>query len=163
MVVCLRLVSGFLSGIPRGLCQLFGTGDNNNNDAVFHLGIYACKVTDWNETKTKQVVVTVINPPHVEVTPLAVTVMEGQTTNCKCLSSDDDRGEFTYQWKKGGELLEASDKQTDEVIEDLYPTGSRLTVHAKKTTQVYTCAITAPSGEAQESCRINVAKGKPAS
>ena len=124
-------------------------------------GEFTCRASDWNETKEKTVSVVVTPAPHLEVTPLVTTVLEGQTARCKCLSSDDERGDFKYHWVKGDKELRSrpGDKADGEVVEDLFPLGSRLTVRAGPHTERYTCVVSAPSGQANGTCQVTVAKG----
>lgn len=116
-------------------------------------------MTDWDEVKERSISVKIIKKPHVEVEPLSVTVLEGNMTTCTCMSHDDDIGSFRYNWYRGGMLLSPS--HNEEVAEDLFPTGSRLTVRKALVSEVYTCIInSAKSGQVKESCQVTVAKCK---
>lgn len=53
-----------------------------------------------------------------------------------------------YNWLKNGQTLSSNSlhKKDDEIIEDLYPTGSRLLIVDMMITCKYTCLVTTPWG-----------------
>ena len=105
----------------------------------------------------KSLKVTVLNRPHLAVLPLAASVLKGAAILCTCLSRDDKTGDFVYTWWRDDELLEAG--PNDEVVEDLYPTGSRVRVRSAKVSAVYTCEVESPAGKSREQCHVSVSPG----
>ena len=125
---------------------------------LFLAGEFTCKVQDWNETRIKSLQVTVLKRPHIQVLPLAVSVLKGDAISCTCLSRDDETGDFVYTWWRDEEILEAG--PNDEVIEDMYPTGSRVRVRSAHISAVYTCEVQSPVGKSQEQCHLSISSGK---
>ena len=125
---------------------------------IFCAGQFTCKVQDWNETKVKSLEVTVLKRPHIQVLPLSVSVLKDAPILCTCLSRDDKTGDFVYTWWKDNEILIAG--PNDEVVEDLYPTGSRIRVRSAQVSAVYTCEVENPSGKSREECHLSVSPCK---
>ena len=106
----------------------------------------------------KSLEVTVLKRPHIQVLPLSVSVLEDAPVLCTCLSRDDKTGDFVYTWWKDNEILIAG--PNDEIVEDLYPTGSRIRVRSAKVSAVYTCEVESPSGKSREECHLSVSPCK---
>ena len=109
--------------------------------------------------KTNSLKVVVVKRPQVEVEPLASTLRRGGSLLCTCFSRDDEMADFVYHWLRDGEgPIDPGPNQ--EVVEDLYPTGCRLTVQSAQVSAVYTCEVESPAGKVRETCRLTVTSGK---
>ena len=64
-----------------------------------------------------------------------------------------------YQWFNNDYPLHEGGVN-DEVIEDMFPSGSRLNVRNARSSANYTCKIAGQAGQVLESCRITVTNSK---
>lgn len=120
-------------------------------------GEFGCEVTDWNRTERRAVHVHVIPVPHMEVTPLSSTLTAGSPVAITCLSRDDEFALFSYTWKRNGDDMIRG--ANEEVVEQLLPTGSRLSIPSLKEPAVYTCTITSQAGSISDDAYVAVLNG----
>ena len=117
-------------------------------------GEYTCKVTDWNQTEVRATHVHVIPVPHMEVTPMAATLAPGSPLAITCMSRDDELAKFRYVWERDGKELSAG--PNEEVVEQLLPTGTRLSMARVRQSAVYKCTIVSQAGMVDDTAYISV-------
>ena len=77
-----------------------------------------------------------------------------------CLSIEDKRGTFQYTWYLGDHRIQQSTGDNDELVEDLLPAGSRLTIRNAQKSRSYKCVVESESGHAEDNVTLMVVKGK---
>ncbi|GIY14666.1 uncharacterized protein CDAR_266231 [Caerostris darwini] len=90
--------------------------------------------------------------------PLTSTVRQGERIVITCLSQDDIHGSFGYNWVKNNHILNPS--LEPEMVEDLYPAGSRLLIHSARASATYTCIVTSTAGSTRKDCSVTVISAK---
>lgn len=123
-------------------------------------GEFICQVSDWGTIQNKSIQVSVVTKPQAQVVPLTATVKQGERMVVTCLSQDDVHGSFGYNWVKNNHILNPSVEP--EMVEDLYPAGSRLVILSARASATYTCIVTSTAGSTRKDCSVTVisAKGK---
>ncbi|XP_067123304.1 uncharacterized protein [Centruroides vittatus] len=119
---------------------------------ILDSGVFTCQVSDWDNTHNKSLQVNVISAPLFLLEPLTATIYQGQSFIITCIP--ETYGKFGYTWLKNGKVLNPS-LQT-ELIEDLYPVGTRLLVHSAKSSVIYTCIISSNTGTTKKDSIITV-------
>lgn len=119
---------------------------------VLDSGIFTCQVSDWDSTHNKSLHINVVSAPLPLLEPLTATVYQGESFIITCVPKTYDK--FGYTWLKNGKVLNPSLKT--ELIEDLYPVGTRLLVHSAKSSVVYTCIISSNTGSTKKNSIITV-------
>ncbi|XP_074641342.1 uncharacterized protein LOC141899088 [Tubulanus polymorphus] len=118
-------------------------------------GRYSCIATDYKQKESKQIHVDVIPIPHIEVAPITVTAMAGQSVAISCISHDDTSGNFEFIWEREGKHIMIN-PVNDEVVEKLLPTGSRLKIRRATVSTYYNCRIKNGAGESSAVAYIDV-------
>lgn len=122
-------------------------------------GIFTCRATDWGFTLNKSIEINVKLLPNPVVTPLTATVFYGNQLLIFCYSPEDNLlKNFGYTWLKNGELL--NPLREKEIIEDLYPTGSRLLIHGAEKTTTYTCIVSSAAGATHKNSIVTIVPNK---
>lgn len=116
--------------------------------------MFTCEVIDWGAIQSQNITITVISTPKPKINPLTATVKEGANVIITCLSEENVYGNFGYNWLKNGKILNPSSEP--ELIEDLFPTGSRIILHSITTSTIYTCIITSNAGAIRKESIITV-------
>ncbi|GFT33938.1 uncharacterized protein NPIL_645991 [Nephila pilipes] len=125
---------------------------------VLDSGEFICQVSDWGIIQNKSIQVSVVTKPTAQVIPLTSTVRQGERMVITCLSQDDVHGSFGYNWVKNNHILNPSVEP--EMVEDLYPAGSRLLIHSARASATYTCIITSTAGSTRKDCSVTVISAK---
>lgn len=70
-------------------------------------------------------------------------------------------GSFGYNWLKNGRILNPSAEP--ELVEDLFPAGSRIVIQSARASATYTCIITSTAGATRKDSTVTVlvSKGNP--
>ncbi|XP_067141249.1 LOW QUALITY PROTEIN: uncharacterized protein [Centruroides vittatus] len=121
---------------------------------ILDSGVFTCEVIDWGTIQNQNITVTVTSTPKPKIHPLTATVKEGENVIITCLSEESVYGNFGYNWLKNGKILNPSSEP--ELIEDLFPTGSRIILQSIITSTVYTCIITSSAGAIRKDSVITV-------
>ncbi|XP_023222070.1 uncharacterized protein LOC111623639 [Centruroides sculpturatus] len=121
---------------------------------ILDSGVFTCEVIDWGIIQNQNITVTVTSTPKPKIHPLTATVKEGENVIITCLSEESVYGNFGYNWLKNGKILNPSSEP--ELIEDLFPTGSRIILQSIITSTVYTCIITSSAGAIRKDSVITV-------
>lgn len=129
-----------------------------NSDCPVLSGDYSCKVTDWDQTEVRTVHVHVIPVPHMEVTPKTASMNLDSSLAITCISRDDEFATFEYSWKRNGKTLMPG--PNGEIVEQLLPTGSRLSIPALKQSAMYSCTITSQAGSMEDYTEISLLRGE---
>ncbi|XP_015925435.1 uncharacterized protein [Parasteatoda tepidariorum] len=117
-------------------------------------GEFTCQVTDWGTIQNKSIMVSVVSVPEPQVVPLTSTVAQGERIVITCLSEEDVFGNFGYNWLKNGRILNPSVEP--EMVEDLYPAGSRIIIHPARASATYTCIVTSTAGAVRKDSTVTV-------
>jgi hypothetical protein len=122
------------------------------------VGEFSCEVSDWNQMERKSIYLYVVPIPEIDLSPLHVTLREGEMGAVTCMSRDDEYANFTYSWLKDGRPLTTGDNGEHE--EKLAPIGSRLTL--KRITQAasYTCVVRSLAGSASKTALVSLLTGR---
>ncbi|XP_064625990.1 uncharacterized protein LOC135486819 [Lineus longissimus] len=118
-------------------------------------GTYSCVTDDWGDTANKSVYVSIIPKPHIDVSPKTTTVVRGRKVTLTCLSHDDISGNFKYTWLRDGFGMEIPSENL-EIVEKIFPTGSRLTIRRSIVSATYTCIVKNIAGQATAVSKISV-------
>lgn len=121
-------------------------------------GFFTCEVRDYNQVENKSIGVDVIVPPSVEVNTLSATVIYNAPLSLNCLSPEDTRGLFKYAWFRGEKPLDP--EENEEVVEDLVPTGARLTMKAARASSNYSCVVSNQAGDSRVTIVVYVVSSK---
>ncbi|XP_050403368.1 uncharacterized protein LOC126819404 isoform X2 [Patella vulgata] len=143
--------------IPRTMKDKQMSVLNIDGVTVYDKGVFTCRIEDFGHSQNKSVIVDVITYPHIEVTPLAMSLEAGQQVGFRCVTPDDTRQTFQYTWFKNGVEIEAGNGE--EIIEDLLPAGSRLLVRRVTSDANYTCYITNSAGTSNLTAYVFVLPG----
>ncbi|XP_022254810.1 uncharacterized protein LOC111088575 [Limulus polyphemus] len=92
----------------------------------------------------KKLDVVVISSPGSILVPLAQTLREGEKAVITCLSKDASSRKVGFNWLKDGRILNPS--KQPELIEDIFPTGSRVVIHSVNKSAIYSCILTTTAG-----------------
>ncbi|CAL1285808.1 unnamed protein product [Larinioides sclopetarius] len=125
---------------------------------VLDSGEFICQVSDWGTIQNKSIQVSVVTKPQAQVMPLTATVRQGERIVITCLSQDDVQGSFGYNWVKNNHILNPSVEP--EMVEDLYPAGSRLLILSARASATYTCIVTSTAGSTRKDCSVTVISAK---
>ncbi|KAF8789287.1 Adhesion G protein-coupled receptor B3 like protein [Argiope bruennichi] len=125
---------------------------------VLDSGEFICQVSDWGTIQNKSIQVSVVTKPQAQVMPLTATVKQGDRMVITCLSQDDVHGSFGYNWVKNNHILNPSVEP--EMVEDLYPAGSRLLILSARASATYTCIVTSTAGSTRKDCSVTVISAK---
>ncbi|CAG0913429.1 unnamed protein product [Notodromas monacha] len=114
-------------------------------------GVFTCRVTDWNNSQERSILVKVQTPPVVILEPPGeITILKNANFSVTCMATDDT-GQNGYTWMKNGQLI---NDEIDIMSEDLYPDGSRLYLHDIKSRTKVTCLVTNTAGKSSASMYI---------
>lgn len=118
-------------------------------------GVFTCQVSDWGAVQNKSMRVRLDVAPRPLVSPLAVTLLEGQPLELSCLSphTGGGSGPLGFHWLRNGRLLPP---RSPELTEDLYPAGSRLVLAEARASATYTCVATGPLGSGRADAFVTV-------
>ncbi|GAB6029874.1 hypothetical protein CHUAL_005581 [Chamberlinius hualienensis] len=118
-----------------------------------HAGTYTCRVTDFGEVQERKVNVRVIGLPKVTVTPRTLTIDKGNSVSITCLTNViiDKLG---FIWTKNNNILASS--YDGEIVEDIFPSGSRLKISSADTSATYSCTVSGLTKSTQVDSRITV-------
>ena len=108
--------------------------------------------------QNKSVIVNVITVPLVDLYPLSVSVVEGESMSIICMSPDDTAKNFTYSWHSEGLHIQLG--RSDKIVEDLFPTGTRLYVPKVKKSENYSCTVDNRAGVFSLTSYVFMQKGK---
>lgn len=108
-------------------------------------------MSDWGAVQNKSVRVRLDAAPRPLVSPLALTLIEGEPLELSCLSLGG--GPLGFRWLRNGQLLPP---KGPEHTEDLYPAGSRLVLSAARASATYTCVATGPLGADRADALVTV-------
>ncbi|XP_035213408.1 cadherin EGF LAG seven-pass G-type receptor 2-like isoform X3 [Stegodyphus dumicola] len=125
---------------------------------VLDSGEFTCQVSDWGTIQNKSIQVAVVTVPQPHVTPITSTVNQGDRVVITCLSQDDMYGSFGYNWLKNGRILNPSAEP--EMVEDLFPAGSRILIQSARASATYTCIITSTAGATRKDSFVTVLLSK---
>lgn len=75
-----------------------------------------------------------------------------------CMSPDDTAKNFTYSWHSDG--LHIQPGRSDKIVEDLFPTGTRLYVPKVKKSENYSCTVDNRAGVFSLTSYVFMQKGK---
>lgn len=67
-------------------------------------------------------------------------------------------GSFGYNWLKNGRILNPSAEP--ELVEDLFPAGSRIVIQSARASATYTCIITSTAGATRKDSTVTVLVSK---
>jgi hypothetical protein len=120
-------------------------------------GEFSCEVSDWNQVERKSISIYIVPIPEIDLSPLHVTLREGEKGAMTCMSRDDEHANFTYSWLYNGRPLTTG--PNGEHVEKLAPIGSRLTL--KRVTQAasYTCVVRSLAGTASKTTIVSLLAG----
>lgn len=121
---------------------------------VLFLGEFTCQVSDWGTVQNKTIQVSIASVPQPHVAPVTSTVHLGDRVVITCLSKDDMFGSFGYNWLKNGRILNPSAEP--ELVEDLFPAGSRIVIQSARASTTYTCIITSTAGATRKDSTVTV-------
>ena len=124
---------------------------------LFLTGQYGCRASDLGSSHFKTFVVNVVSRPRTNIDPISRTVYKGRQVVIKCISKDDTLGSYEYSWLRDNVPLVPSFNK--EVVEELVPTGSRLTLHDAQGSALYTCIVRNQAGHSQINSSIAVMSG----
>lgn len=117
-------------------------------------GVFTCQVSDWGAVQNKSMRVRLDVAPRPLVSPLAVTLLEGQPLELSCLSPHAGAlGPLGFRWLRNERLLPP---RSPELTEDLYPAGSRLVLAEARSSATYTCVATGPLGSGRADAFVTV-------
>lgn len=117
-------------------------------------GVFTCQVSDWGAVQNKSMRVRLDVAPRPLVSPLAVTLLEGQPLELSCLSPHaGGLGSLGFRWLRNERLLPP---RSPELTEDLYPAGSRLVLAEARSSATYTCVATGPLGSGRADAFVTV-------
>lgn len=114
-------------------------------------GVFTCQVSDWGAVQNKSVRVRLDVAPRPLVSPLSLTLVEGQPLELLCLSPGGVP--LGFRWLRNDHLLPP---KGPESTEDLYPAGSRLVLSAARASATYTCVATGPLGADRADALVTV-------
>lgn len=120
----------------------------------FFSGTYKCQVKDWGVIQEQSVTIQVITPPRVAIIPMALTVSKGENVSILCLCGVHYNTKIGYHWVKNDVILDFL--KGPEIVEDIFPSGSRMTILGIESSATYTCIASGMSGETKVSSRITV-------
>ncbi|XP_077496934.1 uncharacterized protein LOC144107686 isoform X2 [Amblyomma americanum] len=117
-------------------------------------GVFTCQISDWGAVQNKSMRVRLDVAPRPLVSPLAVTLLEGQPLELSCLSPHaGGSGPLGFRWLRNDRLLP---HRSPELTEDLYPAGSRLVLAEARSSATYTCVATGPLGSGRADAFVTV-------
>ncbi|CAN8001593.1 unnamed protein product [Ixodes hexagonus] len=119
--------------------------------STYDAGVFTCQVSDWGAVQNKSVRVRLDVAPHPLVSPLSLTLVEGQPLELLCLSLGGVP--LGFRWLRNDNLLPP---KGPERTEDLYPAGSRLVLGAARASATYTCVATGPLGADRADALVTV-------
>lgn len=118
-------------------------------------GKFTCVARDWGFVVNKSIDVSVKLLPVPNLTPLAATIWNGDNMIIYCLSSEDTFSrKYGYTWLKNGEIL--NPKRGGEIVEDIFPTGTRLLIRNARHTARYSCILSTTAGTTVKTSVITV-------
>lgn len=123
-------------------------------------GEYTCRVWDWNETDTKSIHIRVVPIAHIEISPLSGTVEANSSITISCLSWDDEQADFTYRWLRDGQEMNLRESLNQEMVEEMFPIGSRVELRRVTVSATYTCEVNSSAGTVRDHSKIAVILGK---
>ncbi|PVD23414.1 hypothetical protein C0Q70_16683 [Pomacea canaliculata] len=122
---------------------------NIDGVTTYDKGKFVCEIEDVDKKEKKVLRVHVLALPQVEVKPLTISLVAGQSHSFRCLSPDDNMRTFSYQWLRDGALL--GETVNGEVVEDLLPSGSRLFLSRARVSANYSCRVHNRAGATSKS------------
>lgn len=75
-----------------------------------------------------------------------------------CMSPEDTAKNFTYTWHSGRTYIPPG--QPDQIVEDLFPTGTRLFVRKINKSANFSCTVENKAGAFTLTSHVFVQKGK---
>ncbi|KAG8181874.1 hypothetical protein JTE90_007199 [Oedothorax gibbosus] len=121
---------------------------------VLDSGEFTCQVTDWGSVHTRTLRVSVVSFPRPKVVPITATVAVGERLVVTCFSDDEGTTSLGYNWLKNGRILNPSVEP--EVVEDLFPGGSRLLIQTARASATYTCIVNSVAGGSRKDATVTV-------
>ncbi|CAC5367520.1 unnamed protein product [Mytilus coruscus] len=107
-------------------------------------GTFTCEARDGEKAENKSIAVNVLTVPLVDLYPLSVSVVQGESMSIICMSPEDTAKNFTYTWHSGRTYIPPG--QSDQIVEDLFPTGTRLFVRKVNKSQNFSCTVENKAG-----------------
>lgn len=124
------------------------------NSYLSRIGEFKCEASDGTSKDTLSARVTVKSPPKTLLSPMTVTVRQGESVFVTCLCEETIHDRFYYKWTKDGKTMRHPRDQ--ELVEDLYPAGSRLIIDRAESSATYRCSITSTYGSSSAECTVTV-------
>ncbi|XP_076333592.1 uncharacterized protein LOC143237832 isoform X2 [Tachypleus tridentatus] len=121
---------------------------------ILDSGIFTCEVTDWGMVQDKKLNIAVVSAPQSLLVPLVQTLREGEKAVITCLTKDASLRNVGFNWLKDGRILNPS--KQPELIEDIFPTGSRVVIHSVKKSATYSCILTTAAGMTRRDSNLMV-------
>lgn len=141
--------------LPKNANGLYTSLLNIEKVHVLDEGTFTCKVNDWGFSVNKSIQINVKLLPNPTLVPLSATVVQDEDIIMFCYSPEDNFArKYGYNWLKNGEILNPIIR--NEVIEDLYPTGSRILIKKIRHTATYTCIVSTSAGTTLKNAIITV-------
>ncbi|XP_073983302.1 uncharacterized protein isoform X3 [Rhodnius prolixus] len=101
-------------------------------------GEFTCQVIDWGIQQCKSVRLSVIQPLHVNVSPMSATVVKGSNLTLRCYTTNKPvKRKLGYNWTKNKALFPMV--PGERFWEDLYPDGSILKLHNIQKGGLFSC------------------------
>ncbi|CAG0891242.1 unnamed protein product [Cyprideis torosa] len=117
-------------------------------------GLFTCKVNDWNRTHERSVLLVTAGPPRVELNPRAVSAAPDTNVTLTCIAEEDKSGRYGYTWSHRFKIVNERDPKI--VIEDIYPSGSKLISINVTGRTTYGCKVTNDYGSTELLARVEV-------
>lgn len=123
----------------------------------FSVGTFTCKVSDGHRTENKSLPVNVLTVPLVDLYPLSISVVQGDSASIICMSPEDTAKNFTYRWHSNDKTIHPG--RSDQIVEDLFPTGTRLFVPNLNKSANFSCTVENKAGTFTLTSHVFVQKG----
>ncbi|VDI49705.1 Hypothetical predicted protein [Mytilus galloprovincialis] len=107
-------------------------------------GTFTCEARDGEKAENKSISINVLTVPLVDLYPLSISVVEGESMSIICMSPEDTAKNFTYTWHSGRTYIPPG--QPDQIVEDLFPTGTRLFVRKINKSANFSCTVENKAG-----------------
>ena len=132
------------------------------NSVDLDSGSVTCAVSDKNYELKKSIYLHLNKRPEVVLSPQSITTNFKETVTIDCYANTRDAINssnltFSYNWRNSTGFINQLDR--DQMIQDLYPTGSRLTIlNITKPTE-YSCHAYNLLGFSSKSIFVDVVGG----
>ncbi|XP_071145191.1 uncharacterized protein [Mytilus edulis] len=123
-------------------------------------GTFTCEARDGEKAENKSISVNVLTVPLVDLYPLSISVVEGESMSIICMSPEDTAKNFTYTWHSGRTYIPPG--QPDQIVEDLFPTGTRLFVRKINKSANFSCTVENKAGAFTLTSHVFVQKASAA-